>query len=185
LLGLLAYPAAAQLYVTGLTGAAALSPDAAAQAQPLASSNYDPKIGLAANLGVGVHRNDWFSFQLNYIWNRNRIVQTEIARDTFSQRENETAQHAVTADLLVYFRPRSSRIRPYLSAGPGYVRLLGRNEPGLRVAVGMDVTLRAGWGLRYSFSETMSANPFSESLQPPGVHILMNFQNLFGLVKRF
>ena len=45
--------------------------------------------------------------------------------------------------------------------------------------------LRAGWGLRYSFSETMSANPFAAALNPPAHNTLMNFQNLFGFVKVF
>jgi hypothetical protein len=38
---------------------------------------------------------------------------------------------------------------------------------------------------RYSFSETISGNPISPSLTPPGERPLMNFQNLFGFVARF
>ena len=38
---------------------------------------------------------------------------------------------------------------------------------------------------RYSFSETISANPISPSLTPPAQRGLANFQNLFGLVYRF
>jgi len=48
--------------------------------------------------------------------------------------------------------------------------------PALRVAVGMDFALRAGWAVRYSFSETIQNNPISEQLSPPG---------LFGISKSF
>ena len=55
----------------------------------------------------------------------------------------------------------------------------------LRVAVGVDVKLRRGFSLRYSFSETISSNPISEQLSPPGQRPLKNFQNLWGFVKSF
>jgi hypothetical protein len=55
----------------------------------------------------------------------------------------------------------------------------------LRVAVGIDLLFRRGWGFRYSFSETMTSNPFSVTLDPPGSRRLANFQNLFGFVKYF
>jgi hypothetical protein len=68
---------------------------------------------------------------------------------------------------------------------------LGRNsavsyvEPGVRVAVGADVISPSGWGFRYSFGETISRNPISRALNPPGGRRLANFQNLFGVVKYF
>ncbi|MGH9664935.1 MAG: hypothetical protein ACRD9L_10975, partial [Bryobacteraceae bacterium] len=55
----------------------------------------------------------------------------------------------------------------------------------LRVAVCIDVRIRHGWAFRYSFSETTSRNPLSDRLAPPGPHVLMNFQNLFGFLKQF
>ena len=55
----------------------------------------------------------------------------------------------------------------------------------LRVPVGMDVNLGNGWALRYTFSETLSENPISDRLSPPGQHSLKNFENLFGVVKQF
>ena len=51
--------------------------------------------------------------------------------------------------------------------------------------MGIDVSVRKGLGVRYSFSEMMSSNPFAAKLNPPAGGSLMNFQNLFGVVKRF
>src|SRR5215467_14070834 len=42
-----------------------------------------------------------------------------------------------------------------------------------------------GWAFRYTFSETLSKNPISDRLSPPGQHSRKNFQNLFGFVRRF
>ena len=55
----------------------------------------------------------------------------------------------------------------------------------LRVAVGVDVPIGAGWNVRYSFSESLGKNPISDHLDPPGSARLMNFQNLVGVVYRF
>jgi hypothetical protein len=57
--------------------------------------------------------------------------------------------------------------------------------PAFRVAVGVDVFLRGGFALRYSFSETIQSNPISKRLSPQGHRNLANFQNLFGLCWRF
>ena len=118
------------------------------------------------------------------------------------EQDRHSSQHAAIADLLLYFRSRRSRIRPYLSAGSGFVLLrsfaagplMGTLTPAtpqidsvklpLRVAVGIDLFHR-GWGFRYSFSETITGNPFSATLDPPGSRRLANFQNLFGFVKYF
>lgn len=86
---------------------------------------------------------------------------------------------------MLYFRARNSRIRPYLSAGPAWVRLLHEDKRGLRVAVGADLMIGSGWGVRYSFSEMLTANPLATNLHTPGQPKLMNFQNLFGFVKVF
>jgi outer membrane protein W len=175
----------AQVFVTGLGGAAALSNAATATPSPPSASNYDSKVGPALNATIGYHASDWVSFQAGYIWNRNRIVTTNVAGATFSHTESTRGQYAVSGDLLLYFRPRTSRIRPYLSAGPAWVRLSKENKLGLRVAVGADLMIGSGWGLRYSFSEMISANPFATALYPPAQSKLMNFQNLFGFVKVF
>ena len=46
-----------------------------------------------------------------------------------------SSQHQVVGDLLVYFRERASRIRPYLSAGLGIVHF---------ETVGRDTVYRRG-----------------------------------------
>jgi hypothetical protein len=56
---------------------------------------------------------------------------------------------------------------------------------GLRSHVGIDMRVSRHLDVRYSFSETISANPISPSLTPPARRGLANFQNLFGLVYRF
>ena len=171
--------------MSGLGGFAALSGAAAAQASPAAAASYDAKVGAAFNFEAGYHLNDWFSGQAGYTWNRNWIVSSELTGGVLIQREAVRSQSAVGAEVLLYFRPRSSWVRPYLSAGPAWVRVLSENKPGLRVAVGADLMLKSGWGFRYSFSEMMTANPFGAALHPAAGAKLMDFQNLFGVVKRF
>lgn len=175
----------AQVFVAGLAGTAALSGGSVIRAAPSAAANYDPTAGLAANIAVGYHFNDWVSAQAGYIWNRNLLTTSQLAGPVFSKSENIRTQHAVAFDAMLYFRPRASHFRPYLSAGPGVVSVLNERKAGLRVAVGIELLLRKGWGVRYSFSEMMSANPFAAALNPPAGGKLMNFQNLFGVVKTF
>lgn len=190
-------------FATALGGIATLSADTAAQLDPQnAVSLYGPENGPALNLAGGAHLNDWFSVQANYMWNRNRLTVTEVLGTANVQQEHDASQHAAIADLLLYFRPRRSRIRPYLSVGSGVLSIhtkaagpvTGSLTPPpevdvvklpLRVAVGIDLLWRKGWGFRYSFSETITGNPISKSLTPPGSAVLKNFQNLFGLVKYF
>src|SRR6516165_6411351 len=135
--------------------------------------------------------------------NQNDLTITEIVDSVHLQQDRHSSEHAVIADLLLYFRSRRSRIRPYLSAGTGFVRMFSTadgpvqgtltpvplqvdaTELPLRVAVGADLLFGGGWGFRYSFSETISRNPFSAALNPPGARRLANFQNLFGVVKYF
>ncbi len=206
LLLLIAIPScyAQRYFATALAGVSTLSADAGTR---LGSSNevslYKPENGVALNLGVGIHFSDWVSAQANYVWNRNDLRFTEVHDLARLEQDRGSSQHAAIADLLVYFRGRRSRIRPYLSAGAGIVRLnspssaavngdltpipAGIDEVGaaLRVAVGIDLLVRRGYGLRYSFSETISGNPLSSALEPPGSRNLANFQNLFGFVKYF
>jgi hypothetical protein len=179
-------PAAwAQAFVSGQGGFAALSNAAATTAMPVTASNYDSKVGPAFNFEAGYHLNDWFSFQLGYIWNRNRVISTEIGDGNFWQREITSAQHAIAGDVLLYFRPRTSRIRPYLSAGPAWVRILSEDQPGLRVSVGADLQIRGNWWFRYTYGEMMTTNPFGRALHPPASRQLMNFQNQFGVMVVF
>jgi hypothetical protein len=174
-----------QLFFGAMAGTAALSSAAAAPPNPPRASNYDPKLGPALNLEAGYDFDDWFSVQAGYLWNRNRIVSTEVRVETFAQRIKDEDQSALAANFMVYFRPRSSRVRPYLAAGPAWVRVAGGNKLGLRVPVGLDVMMRPGWYFRYSFSEMITGSGFGATLSPPAAGKFMNFQNLFGFVKRF
>lgn len=176
----------AQVFVSGQGGAAAISNAASAQAQPVAAAaNYDSKVGPAASAAVGYLFNDWFGAQVGYHWNRNRVISTTVAGSAFSQRTSEVGQSAVAGEVMLYFRPRNNWVRPYLSAGPGIVRLQNESVLGLRVAVGADLRIARGFAFRYSFSEMISRNPMAQALQPRSNARLMNFQNLFGFVKVF
>jgi len=179
-----------------------LSADAASElGLPIAIALYSPENGAAANIGAGFHGNDWLSLQANYIWNRNHLTLTQVNDRTFVEQQRNARQHAGVVDVLLYFRNRRSWARPYLSAGAGLVSIAdtpgsvrGGIEPPprvsevralLRVAVGIDLIHSSGWGLRYSFSESISGNPYSAILRPRGPRNLANFQNLFGFVRYF
>ncbi len=188
-----------QLFVAGLAGVADLSGAAATRTNPPAASNYDPMIGLAWSVAAGYHWNDWLSGQAGYSGNRNRILSTAVAVASvtnpldgtsipgfaFQQQDVTQSQASVGADFMVYFRPRSSHLRPYVAVGPAWVRILSESKPGFHVAVGVDAMSRSGWGFRYAFGETMTGNPLAQALRPPASRSLMNFQSLFGIVKRF
>jgi len=171
-------------------------------------SLYKPENGPALNVFVGSHFHDYVTVQANYVWNRNDVTLTSVrateSGPSFYQAPRTSSQHALVGDLLLYFRERRSAIRPYLSAGVGVVRFQTAARGGdsvrnatlppatsvathalLRVAVGLDVSLGGQWGARYSFSESLSCNPISAQLSPPGQRSLANFQNLFGVVRAF
>jgi hypothetical protein len=200
-----------QLYAGALGGVATLSGDARSllSSNSTAFSSYDPKNGGAVEVLVGKHFSDYFAVQGNFIWNGNRLTLTSAAFNNGAQQgyqETRRSSHqSVIGDLLVYFRNRDSRLRPYLSIGTGLVHFASSQERidqalgtpalppqrfsanmiALHVPVGIDVRLKKGWAFRYTFSETLSHNPISDRLSPAGQHRLMNFQNLFGFVKRF
>ncbi|MBM3727707.1 MAG: hypothetical protein FJW40_20080 [Acidobacteria bacterium] len=129
-------------------------------------------------------------------WNANDVTLSGLTGNRLTDTLLRSRQDAAIADFLLYFRNRRSRIRPYLSVGTGFVRIEADRATGaslfketqswpLRVAVGIDLMAKNGWGVRYSFSETISGNPFSARLDPPGPRKLANFQNLVGVVKYF
>jgi Outer membrane protein beta-barrel domain len=193
----------ARYFVATLGGVSTLSADAETQ---LGTTNsvalYKPENGGAVNIAGGLHLKDWLSVQGNYLWNANRVTLMQVSDRAFFEQERCASQHAAVADLLLYFRNRMSWVRPYLSAGAGFVRvsdtltdrLRGDLSPPprvsqenglLRVAVGIDIMHSSRWGFRYSFSESISGNPYSAVLQPRGKRNLANFQNLFGFVRYF
>lgn len=169
---------------------------------------YKPENGGTVMAFAGRDLTDYVSVQGSYGWNANdlTLIETSLAPVPRSLEQPVRATtHTLAGEALVYFRARVSAVRPYLSAGPGVVRLSARPrgvaiarrevEPlrsrfeswdvCLRVAVGIDVRIRAGFRLRYSFAETIQANPVSRELRPPGERRLANFQNLWGAVWRF
>ena len=198
-----------RLYVGALVGVSTLSADARASTQSDRAevSLYKPENGLAFNLFVGMHLGRYFTVQANYIWNRNELTLfssvTSSSGGGFYEQARRSSQHAIVGDALLYFRPVGSGVRPYLSSGIGLVRfdsgqarLLERGLSGpqgefesrhlaLRVAVGIDLALGKTWSVRYSFSEAISGNPISAHLMPPGERGLANFQNLFGMIRKF
>lgn len=209
--GCAAVPAKAQLYAGVLGGVSTLSGDARSliNAGATAFSSYNPTNGAAVEVLAGKHFSDYFAVQADYIWNRNPLTLSSSAFNGGAQagyqETRRSSQQSVIGDVLIYFRGRESRLRPFLSVGTGIVHLSSSQEhidqaigtPDLppqrfssnmivlHVPVGIDVNLGKGWAFRYTFTETLSKNPVSERLSPPGEHSLKNFQNLFGFVRRF
>jgi hypothetical protein len=204
-------PAEAQFYAGVLGGVSTLSGDASSSLNSNSTefSSYNPQNGLVLNGLAGRHLNDFFTVQGDYVWNRNPLTLAAAAFNSGSVAQYEesrrSSQNSLFASMLVYFRNRKSRIRPYLSVGTGWVHISSTEQQviivqsgatlpprqfsadmiALRVPVGIDVTLHRGWTFRYSFSETLSKNSISATLFPPGSHSLKNFQNLFGIVRQF
>lgn len=212
-IALTSVPAAAQdesrAFAGALFGVAALSADAEAvrAGADAAVSLYDPKNGSALNVFGGIHVAQYFAIQVNWMWNRNDLTlvssYTSPQAGGFYEQTRDSSQRALVFDGLIYFRPLDSSVRPYLGTGlsvmhfsseEGASRAQGLSPPtgvitsthmGLRSHVGIDFRLSPHVAFRYSFSETISSNPISPSLTPPGRRRLMNFQNLFGFVSRF
>jgi hypothetical protein len=196
-------------YAGALGGIATLSADAGSQptVQGLNLSSYAPANGGALDVFVGAHLHNYFSVQGDFIWNANslRLNSTSSSTGSFYQEDRSSSQEAAIFSFLLYFRPRSSRIRPYLAVGTGVAHLSSTSEriitsggttslpPAhfsftgavLRAHVGIDLTLVRKLDFRYSFSETLGSNEISRNLSPPGSRGLQNFQNLFGFVVRF
>jgi hypothetical protein len=211
---LVTVPAAAQepsrVFAGGFFGVSTLSADgrSAITGSEAALSLYKPENGLAVSAFGGVHVAQYFSIQGSWMWNRNDVtLVSSLARPDgggYYEQRRRTHQHAAVLDGLVYFRRLDSTIRPYLGTGLSVVRFSGTDiasstaqaltpPPGaiestrlaLRSHVGIDVRISRRASFRYSFSETISGNPISPLLTPPGKRGLANFQNLFGFVTRF
>jgi outer membrane protein W len=211
---LMSVAAAAQdeprIFTGALFGVSALSADARAvtTGSTAAVSLYEPQNGPALNVFAGIHIAQYFSIQTNWIWNRNelRLVSSFTAPQTsaFYEQHRDSRQHAVVLDGLIYFRRLDSAIRPYLGTGLSVqhfssdeiavfaaqgltppARRISSTRIGLRSHVGIDFKISRLLAFRYSFSETISGNPISPFLTPPGRRSLMNFQNLFGFISRF
>jgi hypothetical protein len=207
-------PASAQegrgLFVGALVGVSTLQADGQSVTSPsdAALSLYKPENGLALNLFGGWHLAEYFSVQANWMWNRNDLAlvasTTAAPGGAFYEQHRRSHQSAIDVDGVIYFRRRDSAVRPYLGTGllvfwfsSGEIvsaTSRGLDPPqgeiasvhiGLRSHVGIDIALAGRLRFRYSFSETISSNPISPSLTPPGERRLANFQNLFGIVREF
>lgn len=208
--GILALPAASagqtHFYVGSLGGVNTLSADARTVVEPplVASSSYRPDNGPVVNPFIGIRLSDFLSLQADYFWNRNQLKVGSVSPAFSFEQRRTSAQHGLFGHVLVYFRESKSWVRPYLSAGPGVTRFASKLEhltifggpvtppvhfsatkAALLVTVGVDLRLRNGWAIRYSFGETISGNPISDQLSPPGNARLKNFRNLFGFVRYF
>lgn len=201
----------AQWFAGAGAGISTLSADGQTRIDDSATaiSLYKPENGPSINAIAGRHVHDYFSLQASYTWNRNALSLTGSrivsgAESTFQQ-DYRSRSHAVAAEGLVYFRRRTSRIRPYVSGGFGVVRTsasagavrvakgpvqlpppaFGSTGPLWRTAVGIDAKLPSGFALRYNFWETLSSNAISKQLMPPGARNLANFQSIVSLLRQF
>jgi Outer membrane protein beta-barrel domain len=198
-------------YFGAMGGLATLSGDGSAvvTSQSASTSLFSPMNGGAADLFFGVHLFNYVSLQAEYGWNRNDVVLVSSSGSpgalSFYRQPQKLTQNAFLANVLVYFRKRGSRIRPYLSEGVGGVLIHSRSSGGgvsggnpaplpgssdhasaaLRTSVGLDVRLPRSWFFRYSFGETLTRNTFGDQLSPPEHRIPKNFQNLFGVYYQF
>ena len=88
-------------------------------------SLYKPENGPTFRVFAGRRLTDYVSVEANYGWNRNSLTltasQTSKATNVFYEQSRRASQHSVLGELLVYFRNRKSRVRPYLS-GPRLLR---------------------------------------------------------------
>jgi Outer membrane protein beta-barrel domain len=193
-------------YASALVGVSTLSADGrAATAPDAAFSLYEPENGPALSLQGGLHVTRFFSVQAIYVWNRNDLTLLSSVvspqRNAFYEQERSSQQHITGVEALLFVRHRESRVRPYMAGGMAVVRFTsdrtrdvhinGLGPPvdrfrstrvAFRVAVGIDVRLRKQSWFRYTYGETLSANPVSAQLMPMGQRRLGNFQSLFGWV---
>jgi Outer membrane protein beta-barrel domain len=199
------------IYVGAAGGLATLSGDgsAAVTSSSASTSLFDPKNGPAAEIFAGIHLFKYVSFQADYAWNRNNVFLVSTSGDSgmldYFREPESVAQNAFLGNVLVYFRNRESRVRPYLSEGVGAVLIHGHLSGGgilggnlalppstsdhasiaLRTLVGIDVRLRGPWFFRYTFGETLTRNTLGNQVSPAQHRIPKNFQNLFGVYYRF
>lgn len=168
-------------------------------------SQYKPESGFLLGAVAGIQWRDYLGTQAEVVWNRNRLGLISADGSSFYEDSRRSRQVAVAVMPLVYFRGRTSWVRPYLGAGAGVrhfrsSRMEVRAQRGVLplppavfsatgivfpVAAGIDLRLRPGWVVRYSFTETIGGNPISRELVPRGKRKLAHFQNLFGILRTF
>lgn len=204
-------PAQSHLYFGGTGGLATLSGDGSAVVTTTSAgtSLFSPSNGPALRLFGGTHLFRYVSLQGDYGLTRNGVAlistATGVGGSSYYRVPETVTQHALIASVLVYFRDRRSRVRPYLSEGAGAVFIRNRQSSGavivgtlpvppavsshasiaLRTDVGLDVRMQGAWYFRYSFGETLTRNTFGDTLTPPEHRVPKNFQNLFGVLYQF
>jgi outer membrane protein W len=172
--------------------------------QGIAASQYKPQIGPGLQLFAGAHFNNWISAQATWVWREAdfSIIGTSSAPGQFFVERRSSSQSGAVIDGMMYFRPITSRIRPYLGVGLGFVRFESQRRsvveqgsaavlpssrfssirPVLDVPVGIDLFLTKHVAFRYSFSETLRHNDIDDQLRPKGSSALLDFQNMFGIM---
>ena len=174
-----------------------------------AISLYKPENGPVLHMFAGRDLTNYFSVQGSVTRNSNAFSvtgsRTAAGVEATFQQDYRLRSLSGGGEGMFYFRPRSSRFRPYLSGGVGFASLRATAggvqiakgavqlppakfdavKPYWRTAVGIDVAVGQGWMVRYSFSEALTGNPISKQLQPPGARALADFQSIFGFLKRF
>src|SRR6516164_6723192 len=116
-------------YVGVVGGVSTLSADARTdlQSNSATTSSYKPENGPTAGVFVGLHWNNYFSIQGDYLWCRNLLTLDSLAANTtgtgarFYERTFQSRQHTALGSALLYFRPHSSWVRPFLAVGTGVV----------------------------------------------------------------
>src|SRR5258708_15980783 len=203
--------ASAQFYGGGVGGVGILSGDGRWEITPqnAAFSVYKPENGASFSLLVGRHVTDYLSLQADYGWNGNNLTLSANSispqGQTLYQEARNSSEQSVLGHFLLYFRNRRSWVRPYLSVGIGVVRFHSKEvgmsaltgtpalapkefssvAAALPVAVGVDVTIRRRWALRYSFPQTMTTNTISAVLSPPRQTNLTTYANLSAVLNTF
>src|SRR5215472_3035159 len=164
----------AQLYAGILGGVSSLSGDARliVSSDSTTFSSYDPKNGGDVSVLFGKHLSDYFSAQVSYSWNENELSLNAASSggglQQAYQQTRSSSQRSGLGNVLVYFRQRKSRLRPYLSVGTGFMHFASKQEslqdvlgsPALppqqfsasvivlNVPVGIDVNMGKGWAFR-------------------------------------
>src|SRR5215469_3471363 len=123
--------AQARPYFGAVGGVSTLSADAstAINAGSAAASSYKPENGPTVGVFGGLHWTNYFSVQADYVWNRNLLTLDSLAASTTGantklfEETSRSRQQSALGSALLYFRPRSSWVRPFLSVGTGVVHL--------------------------------------------------------------